>query len=364
MRRQYVGLILVAVILFAGSLGYVGVGEHLYGEYRTAFAAYQFAPTGPCDALIAWSPPAVIYSAFYVNQPSLVSLSYRSPDPQTLRLTVSIPHFTVEQSIQVRAVPGMQQQVFKPPLISAGILDSFASQDQIASEIHLKVQSSSGVVCDTSTPVIIKSRDWMHWYNASSDVNNRYLAGWVTPYAPAIQTLMGRTAQWLQAHPESYVGTSVLNGYDAGQATQQDVVNQVDAIYDTLQNVYGLRYVVDNVPYDRDERIQLPQDILSEKAPSGMCLETTVLMASAVEYLGMRPYIIIVPGHAFLGVALGADAGAPIAYWETSDLDTGANGAQANIHGQNEYASARADGKLLGIVDVQYERQQGIEPIE
>jgi hypothetical protein len=95
-----------------------------------------------------------------------------------------------------------------------------------------------------------------------------------------------------------------------------------------------------------------------------MCLETTAILASAVEHLGMRPFIIIIPGHAFLGVALSADVGAPIEYWETSDLNDGVSGQQANIHGQNEYLTARSGGHILGVVDIQYERQQGIDPIE
>jgi len=91
-------------------------------------------------------------------------------------------------------------------------------------------------------------------------------------------------------------------------------------------------------------------------------------MASAVESLGMQPYFIISPGHAFLGVALNS-SGASLEYWETSDLSGGLNGnasdgVSANTRGDLEYSLFSSHGKILDIVDVQYERQQGIMPIE
>ncbi|HEX8035298.1 MAG TPA: hypothetical protein VF510_15695, partial [Ktedonobacterales bacterium] len=93
---------------------------------------------------------------------------------------------------------------------------------------------------------------------------------------------------------------------------------------------------------------------------AAMCVETTAILASAVEHLGMRPYFILIPGHVFLGVALGQDLSAPLAYWETSVLN-GVTGNQANLYGDNEYTAHRADAQA---VDVQYWRQHGILPIE
>src|SRR5262249_46391803 len=153
--------------------------------------------------------------------------------------------------------------------------------------------------------------------------NTRYLAGWVTPQSPAIADLLGRAAEQLAEHPEHYAGQARLNGYDQGQATPAGVRAQVDAIFDTLQFDYRLHYAEENVPYNTDsmQLIQLPADILTRAAPTGMCVETSAILASAVEHLGMRPYIVIVPGHAFLGVAMGAGSTAQIQYWETSDLN-------------------------------------------
>lgn len=363
MRKRYLALGLALVLLLAGSIGYVSAGSHLYSQYQTAYANYQFAAAGSCDTLIAWSPPRMVYSALYANEPELVTLRYRSPKPQALRITLSIPHFTQDQSIQTQATPGFQEAVFKPPLLDASAVASFIGPDRREAQVHLRVQTSTGTACDTTTPVTLMSSVWMHWDATALRSSAAYLAGWVTPHAPAVSELVGRAAQWLRDHPELYPGTDALYGYNQGRASAQQVRNEVNAIYDTLESVYHVRYAEDNLVYDQDQQIRLPGDVLSSAAPVGMCLETTAVLASAVEYLGMRPYIVVVPGHAYLGVGLGPSGAAPIEYWETSDLNAEADGNQANVHGDHEYAGDNQQGRVLAVVDVVAERAQGISEI-
>jgi hypothetical protein len=363
MRQRYVGLGIALALLTSGALGYVMFGMHLYERYHLAYANYQFANTGPCGALIAWSPPHMIYTGLYVNTPELMSLRYRSPTPQVLRISMSIPELTQEQTVQVSAEPAFQTQAFKPPLLGGAALDALVSPGQREAQIQLRVQSEANTICETTAPVLLKSRQWMHWYDSATGTDYApYLAGWVTPNAPVITSLIGQTAAWMSQHAGNYPGTTGLIGYDGGHASQQDVQNQVDALFDTLEQVDHVAYAQDNVPYSQDatQLIKLPRDILSSPYPSGMCVETTAILASAVEALGMRPYFIIVPGHAYLGVALGTEQAAPLGYWETSYLN-GVSGAQANRYGSTtEYDPTQ----VLRVIDVQFERSQGIEPIE
>lgn len=363
MRKRYLALGLALVVLLVGSAGYISAGSHLYQQYQTAYANYQFASTGSCDTLIAWSPPSRVYSALYANTPALVTLRYRSPKPQALRITLGIPHFTQDQSIQTQATPGFQDAVFKPPLLDAGTIASYIGSDRRAAQLHLRVQTATGTACDTTTPITLMSAVWMHWDASSLATSAAYLAGWVTPNVPAVSALVGRAAQWLHDHPELYPGTDALFGYNQGRATGQDVQNEVNALYDTLESVYHVHYAEDNLVYDQDQQIRLPSDVLTSPAPVGMCLETTAVLASAVEFLGMRPYIVVVPGHAYLGVGVGPSTASPIQYWETSDLNAGADGNQANVHGDNEYAGDFRQGRVLVTVDVLAERAQGIAEI-
>jgi hypothetical protein len=359
MHRRYLWLALALAMLIVGATGYVVGGNYLYAQYQTSLAGY----TSACDALISWNPPQRLYTGLYVNQPDLVIVHYRSQTRQTLRISVSIPDFTQEQHVQVTATQTFQQLAFKPPVLNAA-MDALVAPGQRAAELHLRVQSLSDVLCDTNIPITLMSRQWMRWYDPSTGDNSSYLAGWVTPNAPLVRDLVGRAAARLAASPASYPAASEMHGYDGGRAANDDVRDQVDALFDTLQFEYHVRYANDNIPFNQDatQRIQLPADVLTQSAPTAMCVETTAILASAAELLGMRPYIIIVPGHAFIGVALSA-SGAPIDYWETSDLN-GATGSQANAHGQSEYRYFQQRGQILRVIDIQYEHEHGIGPIE
>jgi hypothetical protein len=364
-RKRYRALGVALVLLTGTALAYVLNGRQLYHDYQREYATYQFTPNGPCGALIAWSPPPTLFVGLYANQSRLLNLRYSSPTPQTLHITLSIPDVTQEESLEVQAAPAFQSRDFRPPLLGASTLDAVLGAGELRAEIHLSVHGAGGE-CDVTKPVLVKSRQWMHWYDPTTGKNNiPYLAGWVTPDAPAIRSLIGRAANRLAQQPATYPAISALVGYGDGTISPQAVHSQVNAIFDTLQQDYQVRYAEDNVPFNADavQRIQLPSDVLENKYPTGMCVETTAILASAVERLGMRPFIVIVPGHAFLGVALGPNDDAPVTYWETSDLN-GVSGAQANIHGDNEYADAFAQGHVLAVVNIQAERQQGIMPIE
>lgn len=360
MHRRYFWLAVALAVLIVSATGYILAGNYLYAQYQTSLSSY----TTSCDALISWNPPTRLYTGLYVNAPSLVTIRYRSQPRQTLHISVSIPQFTQEYSVDVTATSIFQQRALKPPVLGSAALDALVGPGQRAAQLHLRVQSLDKVLCDTTAPVTLISRQWMNWRDPVSGDNSAYLAGWVTPNARAITELVGRAAERLDASPASYPSTSAMHGY-VGGATADDVRGQVNALFDTLQFDYHVRYASDNVPYNQDatQRIQLPADILTQRAPTGMCVETTAILASAVEHLGMRSFIIIVPGHAFLGVALGADQSAPIEYWETSDLN-GATGSQAHVDGQGEYLHYQQSNQILRVIDIQYEHQHGIVPIE
>jgi len=363
MRRRRVALGALLFTLLLASALYVSYGLRVYARYGDVYHSYATA----CDALITWSPPRTLYMGFYPNMPALVTLRYRSPVPEATSLTVSIPGFTQPQTIESASAQGFRAATFKPPLLSSTTLDTLVGAQRRDAQIVVQLSSESQTLCQTSAPVTLMSRQWIQWRDSSTGQDNTPLiAGWVTPNDRSITTLIGRAALRLSAHPDHYDDLAALYGYDQGAATAQEVRDQVDAVFDTLQFDYHLRYAADNAPFTQDaaQQVQLPRDVLGASAPTGMCVETTVILASAVERLGMRPYIVFTATHAFLGVALGASAQAPIEYWETSDLNGGVAGAQANAHGNAEFAQDTAAHQIQEVVDIQYERAHGVAPME
>ncbi len=361
MQRKHLLLASGVALLCALAAGYTWVGLRSFAAYRIANANYA----APCGDTITWNPPSSIYTGLYPNQPSLVNVRYRSQVSQTLRLSVSVPQLTEERSVAVVAGPTFQEQSMKPPLLGGAVLDALVGPRQREGQMLLHVQAGGSTLCEAASPVTLFSRQVMRWLDPVSGDNASYLAGWVTPQADVIRDLVGKAGNRIDNHAASYPDTLSLRGY-TGSPSAADVRGQVDALFDTLQFDDHLHYTQDNVPYNRDatQLIQLPRDILTSSAPSGMCVETSVILASAVERLGMRPYIVIVPGHAFLGVALGPAFSDALEYWETSDLNGGVTGSQANAHGDAEYDDAQSHGAVQRVLDIAAERAQGIQPME
>jgi hypothetical protein len=360
-RRVALGALLGALV--AASTVYVLAGIRVYANYQRVNSAYSLS----CDGLIAWSPPQALYMGLYPNQPALVIVKVRSTSPALTKVTVTIPGFTTPQMMELQSNPTFQTLTFKPSFLSQVAHDSLIGAGRRSAQIVVTAQMDGQPACQASAQLTLFSRQWMRWRDAMTGVDTTpYIAGWVTPQDPAIIALIGRASQRLAAHPELYDGVPALYGYNGGLATPDQARDQVDALFDTLQNDYHVRYASDNAPFSASasQLVQEPGDVLSSASPTGMCVETTAILASAVERLGMRSYIVFTASHAFLGVALGDEADAPITYWETSDLNGVALGSQANADGDALYATDISAHLVTTIVDIAFERSQGIEPNE
>jgi hypothetical protein len=342
---------------------YVAIGLRAYSRFQAVYGAYVLA----CDGLLAWNPPSDLFIGMYANQSIFTTLSVRSSSPAMATVSVSVPGFTAAQSVEAQSDSTFQTLAFKPPLLAPSEATPLSPGGQLRAEIQVTAQLSGYGACQFTRPITVYSREWVRWRDAQTGADETpYITGWVTPQAEVISELIGKASQRVHDHPELYDNVPALFGYNQGLATPAQVRDQVDAIFDTLQNTYHLRYSSDNAPYTTGslQVIRTPNDVLSSPLPVGMCLETTVILASAVERLGMRPYIVFTAAHAYLGVALGDSSGANITYWETSDLNGSALGLQANTHGDTEYATDRSSKAIKIVVDVIYERARGINPIE
>ena len=93
------------------------------------------------------------------------------------------------------------------------------------------------------------------------------------------------------------------------QALRQSRIGYVSSIY-TFGNYPG-----------ESQRIRLPHETL--ELSNANCIDVSVAFASALENLGMKPVIVIVPGHAFTGVRLGPKASRKVEFQDGADLPGG-----------------------------------------
>lgn len=196
-----------------------------------------------------------------------------------------------------------------------------------------------------------------------------------------------------------------FTGYSAADADAADDINvdeqtrddavlrQVWAIWHAL-SLRGIRYSgadpgIDRGPRVFSQRVRFLADIWQDR--SANCIDGSVLIASALQRIGLRSFLVLVPGHAFIGFY--SDAAAEHAvYLETTLLGSAlsmppnrpayARALYLAPREQSSLASfdaalhagaarqARSVGKLDGqhrpdyvIIDIAAARRFGIQPI-
>jgi hypothetical protein len=91
-------------------------------------------------------------------------------------------------------------------------------------------------------------------------------------------------------------------------------------------------------------------------------MELTVLLGSAVEKIGLHAEIVIIPGHAFLGVAVTPDDH-QFEYWDGVQVNNQVAGDSANISTDQEYSAGAHAGKIVDTILISGARQQGVGPM-
>ncbi len=111
------------------------------------------------------------------------------------------------------------------------------------------------------------------------------------------------------------------------------------------------------------ENINLPAETLQQR--SGMCIELTVLLASAVEQIGLHAEIVIIPGHAFLGVATTPDLArnTQYEYWDAVEVNAKVAGDSANIATDLNYTRYVNAHQIVDTILISDARQAGVDPM-
>ena len=136
------------------------------------------------------------------------------------------------------------------------------------------------------------------------------------------------------------------------------VRQQVKAIYNALQ-ARGITYSSTTIsfPSGASQKIRYPAASLQEA--SANCIDGTVLMASALEAIGLQPLIVLVPGHAFLGWRA-LDGSTTSEFLETTMIGTSTFEDALN-QGTTEFNQHQQAGDAK-IVDIAKARTLGVTP--
>lgn len=199
------------------------------------------------------------------------------------------------------------------------------------------------------------------------------LAAFVIPNHPVIEVIKHDAASYLN----KFTGSSAFDGYQSDDPNR--VINMAAALYYALQK----KDIIYSEPPSSSfgQKIRLPDEIINTRL--GTCMDLTLFFAACLEQCGLRPILIMIKNHIFLGVWLVKDAEAS-EYLENdpSQIDKriaeGVNEiliieCTAMCSGQNmtfDVARAVAEKTLIDkheefelFVDVDRARRSGVKPL-
>lgn len=310
-------------------------------EFTSHLALGVYHLTGKIDALQA---PVRVY---------LTNIG----DDRTVRVEASIVGITSNATKTLPLRKGKEALVELTPALLPNFDPTSVRATKTVS-LELKVTSIGGdgkdqLVLQESRELSLEPRDFLPM-SAAIDKEKRvkkfsYVGAWVTPNAKAIDTFLTEAKK--SAPGASFSGE------------QSATMPQVKALFETLK-AHGVSYVMDpNVMSGLGfgQRTRLPSEVLA--STNAQCLEGTLLYASLFEAIGLKPIIIFIPGHAFVGWHGSKDDGVDekTYFFLETTMTHGAEFDAAVLMGKREFKRADDDNEATVLVLDQL-RKQGITP--
>ena len=226
----------------------------------------------------------------------VVALTVANPSSSDLhrRVAVRIPGWSDEEIQVIDVAAGATHTM----LFAPSFLPRFYRNREItAATVHVSVTDLAGHTAYESTvPVRLRSSEDMYW--GSHFKYAPFIASWVTPHAAEVESVLARAKNYTPDHR--------LPGYEnwkSASEQEEETYIEARAIFTALKRM-GLSYVKSSSTLgdhrNVSERVRMPRISLDES--SANCIDAVVMYASLFENLGMEPTVVIVPGHAYVGV--------------------------------------------------------------
>ena len=280
-----------------------------------------------------------------------VTITNSTDQPLQNRITVEVPGWS-DQEIQVAEMPAGDKRTY---LFAPTFRQRFYRNGEIAAATALVTVYDLGgrVLHQETAPVRLRPVEDMYW---GTDFKYApFIASWVTPHDPRVERVLTKAKEFMPGRR--------LPGYEDGksEALQEKLtVAEAKAIYRALQQ-QGVSYVKSSLTFGGNsgwsERVRYPRESLRDN--SANCIDGALLYASLFENLGMDPIVLLVPGHAYVGVRLTRHS---LRYLYIETALTGRADFEASV-ASAEKALAKVPRSEMTFIAITESRQAGIFPL-
>ncbi len=159
-------------------------------------------------------------------------------------------------------------------------------------ELVVTARLGGAVVARETLPLWVLA--YAEWAGAQS--LPEILAAFVLPNHPEVERLLGRARE----HLARATGNPALDGYQGRDPGRVRAL--LGAVYQAAADL-GLTYVTPPASFERTgQKVRTPDQIAA--VGMGTCLDLSLLLAGALEQAGLGPLVLLLEGHACVGVWL------------------------------------------------------------
>ncbi len=271
----------------------------------------------------------------YTYPEKIIPANYRSMDNiafvqlstnkgiKTVVVRVEIPGFTQKFEQKVEITKAETEINVHPPLLSDAISQLNSSKD---AQLIITVEDADTgeLEVQDTLDVTLYSRYDMQWYDEYDNSYVENILAWMTPEAPEVSRLLRAAADsaayLTDGELDSIVGYQYASDWNEAQITYV----QAAALMHALATQMNVKYIME--PFSATDtslqRVKTPAQVINEEG--GLCAETSLVIASALQAMGMHPVLILPPGHMHVAVETWYGSGEYI-YIETTALTEAAN---------------------------------------
>ena len=269
--------------------------------------------------------PAVAYS--YQSEEQLPTVKYEVVDtiyPSLYNTMDSIVNFTAtceqgERDVLVQAeIPGFTQPYEQKFTLSQQITKFYIKPPVLAGDLNLNSQKTAqlkfsitdletgkAIVQDSKNIQMMSAFDFILWEDDFGYSNWDNFLAWLTPEDPQVQQLKRYAIEWISQMTGGQF--SMMPGYQDtglfGDQIQMNTFYQALAVQGGM-SAMGVRYNMGSFSMSNSaaqlQRVQLPAETI--ESLSGVCIDTSLVVASALQSAGMNVMLVFPPGHAQVAV--------------------------------------------------------------
>jgi len=251
--------------------------------------------------------PELNYSALHNNRPLFKSFKinkYKPGRAEQVRAEVTL--YVGEQSATYSATFDIKESLLdlNRDEIRVPLLHSAWANLSESVRTSLLVRVTWGefeIYSRTFSTTLLPLDQWR-----DDDTDRIWLPSFVLPRDPTVGRIVDSAQRYLMAlRDDSAAGFDGYQSFDEAQIKQPDVAaeavdDQVRALWATLVYDSSIAYINPPPTYSiASQRLRSPSEVI--EGGRGTCIDTTLLLASCLEYVEIYPVIFLLSGHAFAG---------------------------------------------------------------